>query len=840
LPGFIYNKNLRRESSLSVALQKSDERLILLEGEPGSGKSVALRHVAQKMAYSASKSKNPNSLIPIYINLKEIDKALGQEINREFIEKFILKTLNRVNDRDIEEFLEEHFRKGLNEGTWLFLFDSFDEIPEILSSTEADEIINVYAGAIRDFLRCMNNCRGVIASREYRGPSRLGWPRFRILALSKKRCVQLIKKSGLQVKIQFKIINNLAIATPDFQKTARNPMFLGLLCNFLRDNENDPFPQHTHTVFGKYINQRLTRDKNRLDRGFRITPEQILLGAEKLALCMTTDPNLGLCPTRYQLYQATKQLGLGFKEEKEFNTIADALEFLKLARSEMMLMSGDSRQFTFSHRRFQEYFATSIVLRDPTRVTHEELIMNARWRETTVVLLQAQDIDSISSIMQVLFLRLKLLISQMNINLQKDETKIHQREHKKKATNKKIDLAMNYLKGKLSYSLKVRENLIKEAMEGYFNDYKVTLKQPINWPRGLFHILGILQDSSYGKKHIIPKDIKDIIDQTLLYSVVNGTTYDKKWGLEVAGSASDDALIQLIQVGFNSRSQWLNDIAYKQVARLGMVPDSLSKHIHLEIVNMAFEKRLFSNYRETYAHLKRLDSASIYLKTLHLMLLAPIIDHLFVIIGPLLLCWLNPLSMRFGFCIVASIMLLLLRWHCPSHSIRERNAILILSFLASIFVAFSWALIGQRQSVLAVILLFYFVTWGPVAISLSEIGSFTNPLWWIFYPVVPIVILIVAPIIVIISGCLQILLSIKKIPEYLLALPVIIFTFLEVIIRIAFFEIKKIPWWKVASWQKVAFFICQIVSITFLYLFISIFWVSVSLKLRQVPLFGNF
>ncbi|WP_143466644.1 hypothetical protein [Lentzea kentuckyensis] len=38
--------SLRRVGSLSKALRTSTERLILLEGHPGSGKSIALRHVA--------------------------------------------------------------------------------------------------------------------------------------------------------------------------------------------------------------------------------------------------------------------------------------------------------------------------------------------------------------------------------------------------------------------------------------------------------------------------------------------------------------------------------------------------------------------------------------------------------------------------------------------------------------------------------------------------------------------------------------------------------------------------------------------------------------------------
>src|SRR5205823_2039455 len=49
--------------------------------------------------------------------------------------------------------------------------------------------------------------------------------------------------------------------------------------------------------------------------------------------------------------------------------------------------------FTFAHRRFQEYFATCVVLRDPSRVTAKQLLSDGRWRETAVVMCQTQPIS---------------------------------------------------------------------------------------------------------------------------------------------------------------------------------------------------------------------------------------------------------------------------------------------------------------------------------------------------------------------------------------------------------------------------------------------------------------
>ncbi len=181
---------LRREKSLSRALAASIERIILIEGEPGSGKSVALRHVAQKMAKEARKIRSMRSIIPIYVNLKGLERTDGVAVDRNLIEDFVLKSLKRSNDRDVEEFLDDEFHTGMQEGTWFFLFDSFDELPEILSSTEADSKIKQYRDAIDDFLHGMNKCRGVIASRHYHSPARVGtysdFPRFLVLPLSEK------------------------------------------------------------------------------------------------------------------------------------------------------------------------------------------------------------------------------------------------------------------------------------------------------------------------------------------------------------------------------------------------------------------------------------------------------------------------------------------------------------------------------------------------------------------------------------------------------------------------------------------------------------------------------
>lgn len=73
----------------------------------------------------------------------------------------------------MNKFVDDEFYSGLKNGTWFFLFNYFDEIPDILGAEDADKIIREYADAIYDFLHGLNACRGVVASRYFKRQDKL-------------------------------------------------------------------------------------------------------------------------------------------------------------------------------------------------------------------------------------------------------------------------------------------------------------------------------------------------------------------------------------------------------------------------------------------------------------------------------------------------------------------------------------------------------------------------------------------------------------------------------------------------------------------------------------------
>ncbi|UCH96932.1 MAG: NACHT domain-containing protein, partial [Candidatus Aminicenantes bacterium] len=701
-------KGLRRERSLSKALKSSQERLILLEGDPGSGKSVALRYVAQSMVQKAMEATNINTVIPIYINLKELVRPGETPIDRKLIQSFVFNSLNRVNDRDIEEFLEDEFDEGLRDGTWLFLFDSFDELPEVLSSTEADETIRSYGEAISDFLHGMNQCRGIIASRQFRGPGRLGWPRFRILPLSEERRLDLIRRANLKPILEKELIGQLGLAVPEIRSMASNPMFTGLLCEHMKTGK--PFPKNSYNVFETYIANRLNRDEERLWRRFNIKPGDLRSAAESIAFSMNANQQIGLSPTR-QILQ-TALLSVDEKLIEKFNTYLDALEFIKLARSETATASGDSKPFTFSHRRFQEYFATCVVMGDPGKVETRKLLIDARWRETAVTMCQTQPREVLTPLLN----ESRQIISEI------------------------IDKTPGLIENPNDY---VNESPDKEKDENVKKEE--ILPEPFSWPQGVLHIFGLLQDGFSGHLDDLPGDIKMYAARLILSASEKGTLYDKKWGLEVAGITPHQVLLRLVRNAFAIKSQWLGEVAYRQVARLLEIPKDIANGIRMALLSLFAEKRLNRERYTVKAHISRLDKSNEFLSVLRLLLWIPLIDlilHASVFLSIFIYGFSSPklfetyliisLLLFISYLSLRPVIILL------SMGISELNFphyfLAMAGLLAKIY--FLFGLIYQFPK-LHFFLVLYFLTWAPTAGLSAKMGQFNHPLWWPFMPITP-------------------------------------------------------------------------------------------------------
>ncbi len=696
LPLFVRraHSGLRREASLSKALASSQERLVLLEGAPGAGKSVALRHLARNMSIQAMKARSKKCVIPLYINLKELERPPGKSVNSELIRCFVLKSLNRVNDRDIDVFLDEEFDRGIREGTWFFLFDSFDEIPEVLSSTEADNVIQEYAEAISDFLCGMNQCRGIVASRQFRGPGMLGWPRFLVMPLDNARRRELVHKIDIKSDLERVFLGEMEIATSEIRSMLSNPMFLGLLCEHVKSGH--PFPENAHAVFESYIETRLARDRVRLERRFGLMTTEVRHAAESLSFCMAADPGLGLSPTRKDLESATKSLSLEMGDR--FEVLLDALEYLKLARSETATIPGESKPFTFAHRRFQEYFATCVVLRDPRRVSPRELLTVGRWREAAVVMCQIQPLPVLAPLI----------------------------EEAKEILFEMTESVSELLEDPIEY-------IIDEGL-GNSNDKNTTRSldpQPFPWPSGAVHVLGLLQDGFGSRLSEIPEVMRRSAGRLLVSAHLKGTISDRKWALAVAGIAPQPILRRLIEDAFASPSQWINETAYYQTVRLHELPGNIAAGIRRALFSLFNSKRLRSERFATRAHLARLENPHVFVSIFHLLRVILVVDALLHIAAGLL--WIFSQGYDFEF-LIRLVLILLFSYAYPLiylgfARMGAFTAVVSLFTRATIILALL-RITGGSPPLVSLLISELLILWAPFAILAAHTGQFVDYSWW--------------------------------------------------------------------------------------------------------------
>jgi hypothetical protein len=383
---------IRRVSSLMAALESTSEISTLLVGEPGSGKSVALRHLARQLAERGRRSSDPKARIPLYINLRELPSPESlSDVTADYIRQFVLDNIRR-GDADTSAYVRDNWDKHRDIGVWYFLFDSFDEISDVLHAETGSHIIFRYAEAIREFLDGMGNCRGILASREFKGPSALPWHKFRVLPLNWDRQEELVRNAFLEPGQTALVRQHLASTQSGL---GANPMFLSLLCRYIKSENR--LPAADYELLSMHIDRLAARDADYIIRKYGINSSALLIGAERLASLFAENTDLSLSPTMDQITTA-----LGNETDKlNLETLIAALVDVKIGRSDVPEARPGDRRFAFSHRRYQETLFVRYLRNAPDAISDEELLRNSRWRDYVVTLLQTSPYTDVLRILKV-------------------------------------------------------------------------------------------------------------------------------------------------------------------------------------------------------------------------------------------------------------------------------------------------------------------------------------------------------------------------------------------------------------------------------------------------------
>jgi hypothetical protein len=730
----------QRIKGFAKALGTLGDRFALLEGDPGAGKTILLREIARRVCRRASVSWKSDAPVALYFNLKLLDRSSGQVVDASLIRQFVLEQINRSGNPEIARFLDQHFDDGLRDGWWYFLFDSFDEIPEVLSSEDISDVIERYSQAIFSFASDFNRCRTVLATRYFRRPKDTFQSRFRLLPLSDRQRSQLIDRAALTPDAADRLYKGIAAAGPSVRYISENPMYLGLLVDYVR--EGAEAPSNPHELFGRFVDKRFTEESSALRRA-QVDAVTLRGFAEHIAFLITAKPNLGLTPTRDALYEQLAEPDCG---RQYFDSLIELLEHLRLARGDAECNERNRVRFTFSHRRFQEYFATCYVLRVAESVTDRELLFDARWRETAAVLLGSRSGQRGESILAL--------------------------------SRQLVGSAVDEIRGNSQFEESENQCESRSAAPDFFS-----------WPPHCLHVLSILQDGFVDDPSRLPPDIRSGIGDVVRSGFRRGRLEDRRIALEIAGTLTNSDLMPILRSAISSGSRVLEDIAYRQIKNLQFVPEDVSLWIRLTLLRWATSGEIVRDRRTILAFLSRLPDAGRVHSAANLLSRLGAIDvlvHAAFAVGILALPWRfetrllvilalsvslvsRPLSLSWVFRLFGRIRTLAaLRRDLPRSPIRAffsrftptapEKLFLLQLYLGPILfvVAIRWWLgvlfnllpSSSRSGASPVALALgwlYLSSWAPMATAAVIGGHFTSVRWWPLLPFYPLLRLVSAP-----------------------------------------------------------------------------------------------
>jgi len=354
----------------------TSNRRVLLRGEPGSGKTTTLRHIAgQHARASAPTGHNSFSRLPISVRLADFAKARERHGEMSLVRFAVTRALREASP-DYWAEVERQLESRLRDGTCLVLLDGLDELGGDKEPSEGKSLITV----LREFITTYSQNQFLLTSRIVgldTGPwSELKFVTFEVArwgeeeieefarrwyagrpALGKK---QLTKQPDQQAEA-------LKEAILPLRDIASNPLMLTILA--LLHHTYATLPRRRVDLYAKIVEVMLeTWEASKREAGPGDPLHDIVLEARefgwslaRLALAMQREgrilrPRWWVADVIQQFLR--DQLALDGDQVKE--QTERVISYL-CERAGLLVERGDG-VFGFYHRTFQEYFAARGLL----------------------------------------------------------------------------------------------------------------------------------------------------------------------------------------------------------------------------------------------------------------------------------------------------------------------------------------------------------------------------------------------------------------------------------------------------------------------------------------------
>ncbi len=403
------NGSKKKITDLLKAIKNDhDTKVFLVLGDPGSGKSVALRKLCKDLLNEVHKTGK----VPVYINLKEwYIKKKWSESNPPTSEQLYKFILTQLKGKDVfaDQFLKKYFDKMMETGRLFIILDSFDEIPMVLDEKENSWLIDKLSEVIYYTLAGANNSRGILSSRFFRRPTNkfVAKTKLIIRPFTDEKISTTLRKS---ININEELVRKLFNKQKELIPVARNPFANSLIANYASENDNR-LPNNQAELYEDIIYRRLKVCEEKIIES-KISIQEVLDFAESVSSMMFQSYLYGL----EMPIKDIKEL-LPSKKVDEIITI---LEYARIAR----VGRGRLGTFSFVHRRFNEYFVSKRLLSKSDSIPKVAIPHDSRWRDALVLYCEIAPYEAAKEIANFCWQEIKK-IRDGNLDLSEDNSNIY-------------------------------------------------------------------------------------------------------------------------------------------------------------------------------------------------------------------------------------------------------------------------------------------------------------------------------------------------------------------------------------------------------------------------------
>jgi len=418
---------------------------MVLTGNPGSGKSTFLKHLAICLAgdqLQSDRYDNANrqalrfwslpAYTPIFISLRDLVATQFPETDDpagtpEFI-TYLQAQLGEIRINDYWDELEEQLTKG----EAIILLDGLDEVPDAVTEERRDQIINLIDDLSVDF----EACRIIISSRPhaYNGDWYLeGFGQTALVPLFDNRIHQLAVALFQQImepreaeKQAEEFINH--IRQIEDKELRNTPLLFTLMAQLWVTKQDKPASerisvQHISTLYRENVNLMLQRwTRKDVDHGqsvtelLNVTDNELRQIMEHLAYNIQSDTG----SDRQATFRSSRLVD-AYEDvlDRDPPGVSEALDLLE--RRAGLLTSERARRYRFTHLSFQEHLAACEAVKPehfPDELVEFIIEQPGNWRNVMPLLIDELKVSEwFHDISQLLDLLVQQIPTAKPINL---------------------------------------------------------------------------------------------------------------------------------------------------------------------------------------------------------------------------------------------------------------------------------------------------------------------------------------------------------------------------------------------------------------------------------------